>query len=71
MGKFFIRFFAEKIDYQTRYDKVEIKKFYVQLLKMKKKRPHINPIKLVHKCYPNARKAIQDIIDEYEISVAK
>lgn len=69
MGKFFIRFFAEKIDYQTRYDKVEIKKFYMQLLKMKKKRPHINPIKLVRKCYPNSKFIIDEVIKEYESSV--
>lgn len=43
MGQFFKRFFAEKLEIETRYDKVEIKKFYVQLLKMKKKRPHFNP----------------------------
>ena len=69
MGQFFKRFFAGKIEIETRYDKVEIKKFYAQLLKMKKKRPHINPIKLVRKCYPNTKFTIDEVIEEYESSV--
>lgn len=70
MGQFFKRIVLGKKEIETRYDKVEIKYFYAQLLKMKKKRPHISPTVLLHKCYPNAKKAIQEIIDEYENSVS-
>lgn len=69
MAQFFKRFFADKVEIETRYDKVEIKNFYAQLLKMNKKRPHINPIKLLRKCYPNAKFIIDEVIKEYESSV--
>ena len=69
MKLFFKRIVLRSKEIETRYDNVEIKCFYAQLLKMKKKRPHISPKVLLHKCYPNAKKAIQEIIDEYENSV--
>lgn len=46
------------------YNEQDIVKFYLQLLKMKKKRPHINTLNLLNKCYPNANSLINKVIDE-------
>jgi transposase len=46
------------------YNEQDIVKFYLQLLKMKKKRPHINTLNLLNKCYPNANSLLNKVIDE-------
>jgi len=46
------------------YNEDDIVKFYLQLLKMKKKRPHINTLNLLKKCYPNANSLLNKVIDE-------
>jgi hypothetical protein len=46
------------------YKEEDIVKFYLQLLKMKKKRPHINTLNLLKKCYPNANSLLNKVIDE-------
>ncbi len=46
------------------YNEQDIVKFYLQLLKMKKKRPHINTLNLLNKCYPNANSLINKVIDK-------
>ena len=43
-------------------NKEDVIKFYLQILKMKKKRPHMNTIDLLKKCYPNATKFIDDLV---------
>jgi hypothetical protein len=49
--------------FKNNYDENEITKFYFQLLKMKKKRPHIKISNMLNKCYPNATKLITKIIN--------
>ena len=66
MKPFMKRIFLTKKELEMRYDSKEIIRFYVQLLKMKKKRPHINPTALLHKCYPNAKITVQKIIEKHE-----
>jgi hypothetical protein len=44
------------------FNKEDVIKFYLQLLKMKKKRPHMNTISLLKKCYPNATEFIDDLV---------
>lgn len=46
------------------YNEDDIIKFYLQLLKMKKKRPHINTLSLLKKCYPDADAILKKVIDE-------
>lgn len=64
--KLFFKKFKNKKEVEDKYDYCEIRQFYIQLLKMKKKRPHINVIDLLYKCYPNAKKNIKKIIVEHE-----
>lgn len=45
-------------------DEKEIIKFYQQLVKMKKNRPHINLVNLLKRCYPNHSKFIDDLVDK-------
>ena len=66
MKPFMKRIFLTKKELELRYDSKEISRFYVQLLKMKKKRPHINPTALLNKCYPNAKITVQKIIEKHE-----
>jgi hypothetical protein len=40
----------------------EILHFYNQLVKMKKKRSHINPLLMLLKLYPNSKKIINEIL---------
>ena len=47
---------------EVEYNEEDIIKFYLQLLKMKKKRPHMNTINLLKKCYPNATEFIDDLV---------
>lgn len=44
------------------YNEIEIINFYNQLVKMKKKRQHLNILNLLNRCYPNSKKDIADII---------
>jgi hypothetical protein len=44
------------------YNEFEMVHFYEQLVKMKKNRPHINPVEMVRKSYPNSHKDILEII---------
>ena len=69
MKPFLKRIFFRKKELDTGYDTKDMIKFYIQLHKMKKKRPHINPNILLHKCYPNAKIAIQEIINKHEDSI--
>lgn len=64
----FNSFFRKRI-VDMRYDDNEIINIYIQLLKMKKKRSHINPAALLHKCYPNAKITIQKIIENHKDSI--
>lgn len=45
-------------------DEKEIIKFYQQLVKMKKNRPHINLVNLLKRRYPNHSKFIDDLVDK-------
>ena len=54
--------FRKKVLLEPDFNKEEVIKFYLQLLKMKKKRHHINTINLLKKCYPNAAKFIDDLV---------
>ncbi len=49
------------------YNEDDIFKFYLQLLKMKKKRPHINTLNLLKKCYPNADAILIKVINENKL----
>lgn len=69
MKQFLRRFFFSKKDLEIGYDTKDMVKFYIQLHKMKKKRPHINPSRLLYKCYPNAKIIIQEIIKNHEDSI--
>lgn len=48
------------------YDGKEILHFYKQLIKMKKKRPHLNPVEMIRKMYPNSRNDILEIIKTFK-----
>jgi hypothetical protein len=48
------------------YDEKEILHFYKQLIKMKKKRGHINPLVMLLKLYPNSKKNILEILANYK-----
>jgi hypothetical protein len=54
--------FRKKFLLETDFNKEEVVKFYLQILKMKKKRPHINTLNLLKKCYPNATEFIDDLV---------
>jgi hypothetical protein len=54
--------FRKKVLLEPDFNKEDVIKFYFQLLKMKKKRPHMNTINLLKKCYPNATKFIDDLV---------
>ncbi len=54
--------FRKKVLLETDFNKEDVIKFYLQILKMKKKRLHINTIDLLNKCYPNATKFIDDLV---------
>lgn len=45
-------------------DEKEIIKFYLELLKMKKNRPHINIKNILKKSYPNSTKFIDDLVNK-------
>lgn len=53
---------SKKCISKVEYNEEDIIKFYLQLLKMKKKRPHMNTINLLKKCYPNATEFIDDLV---------
>ena len=55
--------FRKKVLLEPDFNKEDVIKFYLQLLKMKKKRPHMNTINLLKKCYPNATKFIDDLVN--------
>ena len=55
---------SKKSVFEVGYKEKDIVKFYLQLLKMKKKRPHINTLNLIKKCYPNADAILKKVIDE-------
>jgi|694.fasta_scaffold93099_4 hypothetical protein len=55
---------SKKSVFEVGYKEKDIVKFYLQLLKMKKKRPHINTLNLLKKCYPNADAILKKVIDE-------
>lgn len=55
--------FGKKVLLEPDFNKEDVVKFYLQILKMKKKRPHINTINLLKKCYPIANKFIDDLVD--------
>ncbi|WP_396197473.1 hypothetical protein [Flavobacterium sp.] len=55
--------FGKKVLLEPDFNKEDVVKFYLQILKMKKKRPHINTINLLKKCYPSANKFIDDLVD--------
>lgn len=44
------------------YNEFEMIHSYKQLVKMKKKRPHIQPVEMVRKSYPNSHNDILDIV---------
>ena len=69
MKPFFRRILFRKKKIDIGYDTKDMIRFYIQLHKMKKKRPHINPSRLLYKCYPNAKIAIQEIIKNHEDSI--
>ncbi len=48
-----IRFFIKKKTDLPRYSNEEVVLFYKMLLKMKKRRPNLNVIKIMYKLYPN------------------
>jgi len=50
------------------YDENEILHFYNQLLKMKKKRTHINPLSILLAIYPNSSIKIIEIIRKHKDS---
>jgi hypothetical protein len=54
--------FRKKVLLEPDFNKEDVIKFYLQILKMKKKRPNINTIDLLKKCYPNATKFIDDLV---------
>jgi hypothetical protein len=54
--------FRKKFLLETDFNEEEVVKFYLQILKMKKKRPHINTLNLLKKCYPNATEFIDDLV---------
>lgn len=54
--------FKKKVLPEPDFNKQDIIKFYLQLLKMKKKRPNLNTINLLKKCYPNATEFIDDLV---------
>ena len=55
---------SKKSVFEVGYKEKDIVKFYLQLLKMKKKRPHINTLNLLKKCYPNVDAILKKVIDE-------
>jgi hypothetical protein len=55
--------FSKKVLLEPDFNKEDIVNFYLQILKMKKKRPHINTINLLKRCYPSAIKFIDDLVD--------
>ena len=55
---------SEKSISKVAYSEEDIRKFYLQLLQMKKKRPHINTLNLLKKCYPNTDAILKKVIDE-------
>lgn len=69
MKPFFRRILFRKKELDIGYDTKDMIRFYIQLHKMKKKRPHINPNILLYKCYPNAKRTIQEIIKNHEDSI--
>jgi hypothetical protein len=48
------------------YDEKEILHFYKQLIKMKKKRSHINPLNMLLILYPNSKKNIPELLAKYK-----
>jgi hypothetical protein len=50
------------------YDENEILHFYNQLLKMKKKRTHINPLSILLAIYPNSSIKLIEIIRKHKDS---
>ena len=58
-------FFKKKL---IHYDEKEILHFYNQLVKMKKKRNHINPLVMLLKLYPNYKKNILEILVKNKLS---
>ena len=59
-----LKIISKKSISEIAYNEQDIVKFYLQLLKMKKKRPHINTLNLLNKCYPNANSLLNKVIDE-------
>jgi hypothetical protein len=62
--KFFFKKNKKETQLPAPVDENDIIKFYLQLLKMKKKRPHINTQNLLNKSYPNATKFIDDLVNK-------
>jgi hypothetical protein len=56
--------FRKKGLIEASFNKEEVMKFYFQILKMKKKRPHINTLNLLKKCYPEASDFINKLVNE-------
>ena len=53
-----------RIKKESYYNEKEIIHFYKQLVKMKKKRKHINILNLLNRCYPNSKENINKIIEK-------
>ena len=58
----------KKKEKEIHINEKEIIDFYKQLVKMKVKRPHINPKVLLKKCYPNLKDKLNKIIEDHESS---
>ena len=53
---------------EVQINEKEIIFFYKQLIKMKVKRPYLNAILILKKCYPNIKDKLSKIIEEHEHS---
>jgi len=64
---FFLNLIRKKHTSEVTYKEADLVKFYLQLLKMKNKRPHINAPYLLKKCYPNAESLVKKVINENKL----